>query len=129
MLVSPMLIILRLRLLCCLRVGFHYFSAYGEYRLISNKRLLLTFNTQVGLGRVDINFPEVTPVKDRIREIKSLVEHSIKADVQTLPWLRLIGGIGYRYLTSGEDQIKDAFNSPIYIVGFSIDYGRLFGKK
>ena len=109
-------------------VGFHYFSVYGEYHLISSRRLLLSVNTQVGAGRVDDNFPELNLERDRVREIKSLVEHSIKADVLTLPWLRTIGGIGYRYLPSGEDQIKDAFNSPIYIVGFSIDYKRLFGK-
>ena len=109
-------------------IGFHYGSIYGEYTIIENKRLIFTANSQVGLGWVDIEFEE-NANKDRIREGKSLIEHSIKADVLTLKWLRLIGGVGYRYLTFGEQQLKDAFNAPIYIVGFSIDFKTLFKKK
>jgi len=109
-------------------IGFHYFSVYGEYRLIDNERIMLTINSQIGLGRVDIDFVEPNLGKDRIREGKSLVEHSIKADVKTLEWLRLIGGVGYRYLIAGESQIKKAFNAPIYIIGFSIDFKLLYGK-
>ena len=75
---------------------------------------------------VDIDFPEVVPAQDGVRENKGFVEHSIKADVKTFEWLRLIGGIGYRYIVVGEDQITRAFNAPIYIIGFSIDYKRLF---
>jgi len=31
-------------------IGFHYFSAFGEYTLIENQRLKLTANSQVGIG-------------------------------------------------------------------------------
>ena len=58
-------------------VGFHYFAVYGEYLLLSNRRLKLTTNTQIGLGYVDIDF--ATAIKEGRREIKSLIEHSIKA--------------------------------------------------
>ena len=111
------------------KIGFHYFSIYGEYIFIENKRLKFTTNTQLGFGRVDIKFEEMVGSRNGIRESKIFMEHSIKADVQTFKWLRLIGGVGYRYLLAGEQQIKDAFNAPIYIIGFSIDYGRLFKKK
>lgn len=109
-------------------IGFHYFSVYGEYVLIKNKRLIFTANTQLGVGWVDIKIIEASAERDKMREGKGLVEHSIKADVQTFKWLRLMGGIGYRYLVAGETQIKEAFNAPIYIVGFSIDFKRLFKK-
>ena len=109
-------------------IGFHYFSLFGEYRLLNSNRIVLTLNSQLGLGWVDIDFDETIIDKERIRENKSLVEHSLKADVLTLDWLRLIGGIGYRYLLSGEPQIKDAFNAPIYIVGFSADFKLLRSK-
>lgn len=110
-------------------IGFHYLSIYGEYTIIKNKRLIFTANTQVGGGWVDIEFVEPNEDKSDIREGKGIIEHSVKVDVQTLKWLRLSGGIGYRYLIAGEDQIKKAFNAPIYIVGFSIDFKQLFGKK
>ncbi len=110
-------------------IGFHYLSVYGEYTVLENARWKLTANSQIGIGRVDINFVETTLGKDRIREAKSLVEHSFKADVLTFRWLRLMGGLGYRYLINGEDQIKKAFNAPIYIIGFSIDFKKLFNKE
>jgi hypothetical protein len=110
-------------------IGFHYSAIFGEYALIENKRWKFTANTQLGFGWVAIDLDEAFVIKDTRREIKILVEHSLKADVQTLPWLRLIGGVGYRYIPFAEQQIKDTFNAPIYIVGFSIDYGLLFGKK
>ncbi len=109
-------------------IGFHYFSIYGEYVAVENDRLKLTVNSQIGLGRVDINFDEQID-KERIREGKSLLEHSVKADVKIVSWFRIMGGVGYRYLIAGESQIKKAFNAPIYIVGFSLDFKKLFKKK
>lgn len=103
-------------------IGFHYFSIYGEYTILKNNRLELTTNNQIGLGWVDIDFIATTQGRESIQEGKSLLEHSIKADIKTFEWLRLIGGVGYRYLIGGEAQIKEAFNAPIYIIGFSIDF-------
>lgn len=109
-------------------IGFHYISLYGEYLLLDKGRLRLTANTQFGLGRVYISFDEVIGEKEEIRENKTLVEHSIKADVEIFKWLRIMGGAGYRYLLAGEPQIKDAFNAPILIIGFSVDLKKLFKK-
>lgn len=109
-------------------VGFHYFSIYGEYTILRSRILLLTTNSQVGHGWVDIDFTD-TNSKDRLRERKWLVEHSVKIDVKTFEWLRVMGGVGYRYLTSGERQIKDTFNAPIYILGFSIDFKKLLSRE
>ncbi len=109
-------------------VGFHYFSIYGEYTILRSRILLLTTNSQVGHGWVDIDFAD-TNSKDRLRERKWLVEHSVKIDVKTFEWLRVMGGVGYRYLTSGERQIKDTFNAPIYILGFSIDFKKLLSRE
>jgi len=105
-------------------INFDYYSVYGEYRIINKDRIVLTPNTQVGFGWVDINFPNSN--KERVQEAKILIEHSIRADVKTTQWLRLIGGVGYRYLLSGEDQLKDTFNAPIYIVGFSLNYTHIY---
>lgn len=110
-------------------IGFHYFSVYGEYTILENHRLKLTTNGQFGVGWVDINLTESINGNRRIQEGKTLLEYSIKADVKTLPWLRLIGGVGYRHLLAGEPQIRSAFNAPIIITGFSIDFKRLFKKK
>lgn len=109
-------------------IGFHYFSAFGEYTIVNNETLIWTANSQFGIGWVDIDFVEPGIERPSKSEGKVLVEHSIKANVQTFPWLRLIGGVGYRYLLNGDRQIKDAFNAPIYIVGFSIDYKYIYGK-
>ena len=109
-------------------IGFHYFSIFGEYTLIHNNRLILTTNSQFGLGWVDIDIVDSSFEKENIRERKSLIEHSVKVDVKTFEWLRLMGGIGYRYLLTGEAQIKEAFNAPIYIVGFSVDVKYLYQK-
>ena len=77
---------------------------------------------------MDIDLLEPNIESRNIRENKALVEHSLKANVKTFEWLRLIGGVGYRYLIAGEQQIKDAFNAPIYIVGFSLDFKQVYGK-
>jgi len=110
-------------------VGFHYFSFYGEYTILENTRWKFTANSQIGTGRVDISFNEPAEPKQSIRTGKNLIEHSIKADVKTFEWLRLKAGIGYRYLTGGETQVKQAFNAPIYIISFSIDFKKLFAKN
>lgn len=109
-------------------IGFHYFSIFGEYTLIKNDRLTFTANSQLGLGWVDIRFDMPLGNEESLRERKALVEHSIKADVKTFEWLRLMGGVGYRYLVAGEQTIKDAFNAPIYIIGFSIDFKLLYNQ-
>ncbi len=109
-------------------IGFHYVSAYGEYVLVQNSRLIFTANSQVGLGWVAITFNELAQ-RDVKREGKGIIEHSVKLDIKVLKWLRLMGGLGYRYLVAGETQIKETFNAPIYITGFSIDFKQLFKKK
>ena len=110
------------------QVGFQYVSVYGDYSLFSNKRLRLSAIAQVGFGSIMINFPDVTPAKEGKRVLKSLIEPNLKLEVQTLPWLTLAGGIGYRYLPRSEQQIQKAFNNPIFIVGIIIDFNTLFGK-
>lgn len=114
-------------------IGFHYFSIFGEYRLLNTNRLVLTFNTQLGLGSAVIEFTETNEDENTVRRTKILIEHSLKVDVKTFDWLRLAAGGGYRYLLDNDQQLKDAFNSPIVIIGFTIDYGllkrKLFNKK
>lgn len=110
------------------KVRFDYASVYGEYTVLNNSKWRLTANSQFGIGRVNIFLTDGS--ERRIREGKTLLEHSFKARHHTRPWLDLIGGLGYRYLLVGERQIKDAFNAPIYIISADIDFKRLFkGKK
>jgi len=109
-------------------IGFSYFSAFGEYTLVHTDGLTLTTNTQYGLGWVDIDFTEPNVSKPSIRERKSLVEHSIKANVKVFEWLRVTGGVGYRYLIKAEPQVKRAFDAPIWITGVSIDFKKVFPK-
>lgn len=103
-------------------LGFHYFSVYGEYTIFKTDRFLFSSNHQIGLGWVDIDFVEPFEEKESRREGKTLIENSVKLEVKTFNWLWLNGGIGYRTLLSGEEQIQNAFNAPIFIVGFSLDF-------
>lgn len=110
------------------RISFDYLSVFAERGLYENNRWKLTGNLQLGAGRVLIDLSRPVDGEERIQELKNLVEYSLKADVLTFDWLRLIGGVGYRHLIGGEDQVRDAFNAPIFIVGFSLDFKKLFGK-
>ena len=65
------------------RVNFQYLSIYGEYTLIENKGLMLTTNSQFGVGRVNLHLEEGLDTSRKIREGKTLVEHSLKAKVKT----------------------------------------------
>lgn len=107
------------------KIGFEYASLYGEYLVLENQRWNLTVNSQYGMGRVNIRIQEANNTERLKRERKGLVEHSVKAKYQFNSWLQLIGGLGYRYLLSGEKQIKDAFNAPIYLVTAEIDFKQL----
>ncbi|MBT8220307.1 MAG: hypothetical protein KJP00_10800 [Bacteroidia bacterium] len=109
-------------------VGFKYVSIFGEYTFLENEKWVLTFNNQFGLGRVNIYVLE-DEMERKVKENKTLVEHSVKAKFKALPWLYLIGGFGYRYLLSADEQIRKAFNPPIYIINAEIDFKELFGKK
>jgi len=109
-------------------IGFKYFSVYGEYTLVDNNRWNITANSQYGLGQVFIELTESNGSMRKKTEGKSLIEHSLKAKYQLNSWLQLIGGVGYRYLINGEEQIRDAFNAPIYIVSAEIDFKRLFAS-
>ena len=109
-------------------VGFDYASIFGEYIFLEKKRWQLTANTQFGLGNVNITLFE-NDTERKLKENKSLIEHSIKAKFKTTKWLDIYGGLGYRYLLNGEQQIKNAFNAPIYIVAFAIDFKQFFKKK
>lgn len=107
------------------KIGFEYISLYGEYLVLENNRWNITANSQYGMGRVNIRIQETNDTERLKRERKSLVEHSVKAKYQFNSWLQLIGGLGYRYLLSGEKQIKKAFNAPIYIISAEIDFKQL----
>jgi len=106
-------------------VGFDYASIFGEYIFFEKKRWQLTANSQFGFGKVNVTLFENDGERKR-KENKILFEHSIKAKFKTTSWLDLYGGIGYRYLIEGEQQFKDAFNAPIYIVTFALDFKKLF---
>ena len=107
---------------------FDYFSIFGDYILLKKNKWQVTANTQLGIGRVNIDLLDGNNTRNII-ERKSLVEHSVKVNYQVLRWLRLDGGIGYRYLVRAEEQIKDAFNAPIYIVGVNVNVKELFRKR
>jgi len=107
---------------------FDYFSIFGDYILFKKNRWQVTANTQLGFGRVDINFLDGTN-SNNIKERKALVEHSIKVNYQLLRWLRIDTGVGYRYLIAGEEQIKNAFNAPIFIVGLTFNFREIFRKR
>ncbi len=114
------------------RIGFDYLSIYGELTVLESNRWMVTANSQVGAGRVNIRTTDINQNEQLKREGKSLIEHSVKVKYGVLPWLDLIGGFGYRYLLGGEKQIKKAFNAPIYIVSTEIDFKELmkvFKKK
>ncbi|MCE7990412.1 MAG: hypothetical protein HEP71_00475 [Roseivirga sp.] len=106
-------------------IGFEYISLYGEYLVLENDRWNITANSQYGMGRVNIRIQEPNTDERLKRERKSLIEHSVKAKYQFNSWLQLIGGLGYRYLLSGEKQVKKAFNAPIYIISAEIDFKTL----
>lgn len=109
-------------------IGFHYASIFGEYAFYKNQRFLFTVNTQLGVGWVDIDFVEPDEQKDDLMEFKILIEHSVKVEIKTFDWLVISPGVGYRYLLFGEDQLQEAFNAPIFIIGASINFKRLFNK-
>ncbi len=107
-------------------IGFEYASLYGEYVVMRNLRWHITVNSQYGMGRVNIRLTEPNGTESLKRERKSLVEHSVKAKHEVNTWLQLVGGFGYRYLLSGQDQVKKAFNAPIYIISAEIDFKNLW---
>lgn len=109
-------------------VGFDYASVFGEYIFLEKNRWQLTANTQFGVGKVNIKLFDGDSTRE-FKENKSLMEHSVKAKFKTTRWLDLYGGVGYRYLLNGEQQIKDAFNAPIYIVSFGIYFSEIFKSK
>lgn len=109
-------------------VDFRYVSVFGEYNLVKKEKVVLSLNTQLGVGNIRIAYDlDDEPVVRKLR--KGLVEHSAKLTVRPLPWLELTGGGGFRYLIDGEQQIKDSFTGPIYTIGGWIYFGKLFGKK
>lgn len=109
-------------------VDFRYLSVFGEYNLVKKEKVLLSLNTQLGVGNIRIVYDlDDEPVVRKLR--KGLIEHSAKLTVRPLPWLELTGGGGYRYLVDGEQQIKDSFTGPIYTIGGWIYFGKLFGNK
>ena len=107
---------------------FDYFSIFGDYIFLKKNRWQATANTQLGIGRVNIDLLDGNNTRNII-ERKSLVEHSVKVNYQVLRWLRLDGGLGFRYLIRAEEQIKNAFNAPIYIVGVNVNVKELFRKR
>jgi len=107
---------------------FDYLSIFGDYIFFKMNRWQATANTQFGVGRVNIGFEDSTNVRE-IVERKILAEHSVKLNYQAFSWLRVNTGVGYRYLLDAEDQIKDAFNAPIYIVGLTFNFKEVFKKK
>lgn len=110
-----------------LRTHYSYLSVFVEPIWISNKKWELTSPFQLGLGEAKIDYRNNSGVvKDLVKFPFLVTEVSVVGHYKFFPWVGLGAGIGYRAMITSNQDVKDAFNAPIYIIKLKIFLGDLY---
>lgn len=110
-----------------IRYAFGYPSIFYEKILLKNHKWELNSAIILGAGDHDTKVGRPGEGFKSIKRIKSTVwELNGTADYYLTDWLALGSGVGYRLIVGANEDIREAYSSPIYIVKLKLKIFKLY---
>jgi hypothetical protein len=107
--------------------SFSYLSLYYERVFYFHPKWELSSTFHLGSGDLRVSyslededqFTELEPIRVKPMEISTSAYYNVWW------WLSAGGGIGYRYMRKAPTEVRDIYNSPIYLIKLKIRFGRI----
>ena len=106
---------------------FGYAIAFFEYNFYKSKRWSAEIPVQIGLGKaqyIDADFG-ITKASSWI----IIYEPAMTIEYKFLRYFGLGGGVGFRLAIKSNQQIKESFTAPEYILRFKIYFGDIYKEE
>ena len=106
---------------------FGYAIAFFEYNFYKSKRWSAEIPVQIGLGKAqytDVDFG-VTKASSWI----IIYEPAMTIEYKFLRYFGLGGGVGFRLAIKTDQQIKESFSAPEYILRVKIYFGDIYKEE
>ena len=109
------------------RFNAGYVALFYEFVFFKTKRWELMTPVYLGAGNVDVTYTDTAGLyRPLVQRPFSTGEITFTAQFKVWPWFALGAGAGYRLIFNAEPEIRQAFNSPIYILKASVLFGELY---
>lgn len=104
-----------------MKLQFNYVSPFIEYVFHRSKKWEHAIPVQIGFGNSKFMFYNSRGeiIKEHYKPI-ILYEPSMTTQYKFIRWAAIGGGLGYRILLLNNKEIKEEFNSPVYVVKLNI---------
>lgn len=118
-----------------IRFNLGYLSSFYEYVWWSNMRWEITTPLHVSVSNLRVNYWNTISEKDTIYgNFKvPLIEPSVTAEYRLFRLISIRAGVGYRFMLTPDDVVRQGFSNFIYKFGVSVGLGEIWhmmnGKK
>lgn len=104
-----------------MKLHFNYVSPFIEYVFYRSKKWEHAIPVQIGFGNSKFQYTNSKGeiIKEHYKPI-ILYEPSMTTQYKFIRWAAIGGGLGYRILLLNNKEIKEKFNSPVYVIKLNI---------
>ena len=106
---------------------FGYAAAFFEYNFYKSKRWSGEIPVQIGLGKAQYTDADLAVSKASSWII--IYEPAMTIEYKFLKYFGLGGGVGFRLAIKSNQQIKESFTAPEYILRFKIYFGDIYKEE
>jgi hypothetical protein len=107
--------------------GFSYNTLYYERVLFKNRKWELSTPFHIGIGKIVGTALDSMALSHTLIDQRVVpVEMSVMASYNIFRWFAIGGGLGYRAIVTSDQQVKDAYNAPIYIIKAKFNFGAIY---
>lgn len=107
--------------------SFGYNTLFYERVLFKNRKWEVSAPFHIGLGSIQATATDTTGFSHRLFNATVMpLEMSVTGQYNILPWLGVGAGLGYRAIVTSDQQVREAYNAPIWIAKVKFSLGGLY---
>ena len=102
---------------------YSYVSVFGDYNFHNKEQWSFLANTDLAL--VKVGYQGIIEKQFDYKSFGFVLEPSLIAEYRLYHYFILGSGLGYRFVFREENNIKEQFSAPIFIIRFKIDFSQI----
>ncbi|MBK7856607.1 MAG: hypothetical protein IPJ79_18460 [Bacteroidetes bacterium] len=105
-----------------------YLTLGAEYVLLNDNPWQVTVPVHFGFGKSYFIYPDTTTGKDERIYSNPIVlfEPAVTGHYKVIKWVGVGFGVGYRIMLKNNPEVRDNFNSPIYVLRIKIFFDEIY---
>ena len=105
-----------------------YFTLGAEYVLLNDNPWQVTLPFHFGFGKSFFVYPDTLTKKDERIASNSIVlfEPAVTGHYKVIKWVGVGFGVGYRIMLKNNPEVRDNFNSPLYVLRIKIFFDEIY---